>query len=131
MSWPNPTVTLLKHSRYNHVKVVHLPQSALKGSTPVTVRQKLTESETTVAVIIGGGLFLIILGLLRAAVQAGISDANTFLNSLLIGGGALAMVIGLVAWLMLVQPWKNFDDWSKPLYTGHEDHAAHDEHQAA
>jgi len=97
----------------------------------VTVRQKLTESEMTVAAIIGGGLVLIILGFLLAAAQAGTPDFSaTSLNILVVVGGVL-VVFGFVIWLMLVQPWKNFDDWSKPLYTGHEDHAAHDEHQTA
>src|SRR5258707_6520973 len=85
----------------------------------------------TVAAIIGGGLLLIILGLVRAALLAGTPDAFNFIDSLLLGLGSGLMVLGFVVWLMLVQPWKNFDDWSKPLYTGHEDHAAHDEHQAA
>lgn len=98
----------------------------------MTVRQKLTESEMTLAVIIGGGLFLIILGLLRGAVIAGSPDANNFLDSALIGLGSAAMVLGFIAWLIVVRPWKNFDDWSKPLYTGHhDDHAAHAPDQAA
>src|SRR5207302_4823148 len=101
-------ITLLKHSRYNEVKVVHLPESATKGNTPVTVRQKLTESEMTLAFIIGGGLILIILGFVLSAVQAGTPDFNASrLNVLMVVGGVLA-VLGFVAWLMLVQPWKNF-----------------------
>jgi len=35
-------------------------------------------------------------------------------------------VVGTAAWLIIVHPSKNFDDWSTPLYTGHTDHAAHD-----
>lgn len=95
------------------------------------VRPKLTETETTMAVVIGGGLFLIILGLIRGALLAGSADASNAVDSGLIGLGILAMVLGFAAWLLVVRPWKNFDDWSKPLYTGHDDHAAHDDHQAA
>jgi hypothetical protein len=96
----------------------------------MTVRKKLTESQVTVAFIIGGGMTLLILGFLLAGAQSATPNFTVSrLNILMIVGGTLA-VTGSIAWLMLTQPWKDFDDWSTPLYTGHDDHAhgaAHDE----
>jgi hypothetical protein len=94
----------------------------------VTVRQKLTESETTLAFIVGGGMTLLIIGFLLAAAQAGDpSFDGSRLNILMIVGGFL-MVAGTIGWFVITQPWNNFDDWSTPLYTGHDTHhgAHHD-----
>jgi hypothetical protein len=93
-----------------------------KGNTPVTVRQKLTDVELTLAFIVGGGLTLLILGFLLMALQAGNPRFDpTSLNVLMVVGGFLA-VAGAIAWFVLTRPWKNFDDWSTPLYTGHDAH---------
>ena len=89
------------------------------------VRQKLTETEVTLAFIIGGGLTLIILGFGLAAAQSGVPTFDPSRLNVMMIIGAVLFVIGTVAWLIIVHPWKNFDDWSVPLYTGHDDHAAH------
>ena len=92
----------------------------------VSVRQKLTEPEMIVAFVIGAGMTLILAAFGLAAAQNGTPsfDASR-LNVILVIGGLLVL-LGVFAWLMLVRPWKNFDDWSTPLYTGHDDHGAHD-----
>ncbi len=95
----------------------------------MTVRQKLTETEVTLAFIIGGGLTLIILGFTLAAAQAGVATFDPSRLNVMMAIGAILFIVGVAAWLIIVQPWKNFDDWSTPLYTGHEDHA--DIHDAA
>jgi predicted flap endonuclease-1-like 5' DNA nuclease len=96
----------------------------------VFVRQKLTETEVTLAFIIGGGLTLIILGFTLAAAQAGVATFDPSRLNVMIAIGAILFIVGVAAWLIIVQPWKNFDDWSTPLYTGHDDHHA-DVHDAA
>ena len=93
----------------------------------MTVRPKLTEVETTLAFIVGGGLALLILGFMLAALQAGDATFNTSrLNILMIIGGFL-VVVGIITWIIMAQPWKKFDDWSTPLYTGHVHDAHHEE----
>src|SRR5258708_5079318 len=91
----------------------------------LSVRQKLTEPEVIAAFVIGAGMTLIILAFGLAAAQNGMPkfDASR-LNIILVVGGLL-FLIGVSGWLVIVQPWKNFDDWSTPLYTGHDDHGAH------
>ncbi len=91
----------------------------------VPVRRKLTETESTLAFLIGGGLTLIILAFLLASAQAGAGFDGSRLV-FLIYLGALFIVVGVVAWMIMVHPSKNFDNWSTPLYTGHE----HDEPHA-
>lgn len=92
----------------------------------VSVRQKLTEPEVIFAFIIGAGMTLLILGVGLASAQNGTPNFDASrLNIIMVVGGLLAG-IGIVLWLAIVRPWKNFDDWSTPLYTGHDDHGAHD-----
>jgi predicted flap endonuclease-1-like 5' DNA nuclease len=92
----------------------------------VNVRQKLTEMESTSAFVVGGGLVLLILGFALASSQSGMSGFEpSRLNIVMIVGGLL-FVAGIAMWIGTAQPWKNFDDWSKPLYTGHHDQ--HTEH---
>ncbi len=92
----------------------------------VSVRQKLTEPEAIVAFVIGAGITLILAAVGLAAAQNGTPNFDASrLNIILVIGGLLVL-LGVFAWLMVVRPWKNFDDWSTPLYTGHDDHGAHD-----
>ncbi|MEP7284351.1 MAG: helix-hairpin-helix domain-containing protein [Chloroflexota bacterium] len=88
----------------------------------VTPRKKLTETQVTLAFIIGGGITLLLIGFLLAAAQSATPGFDrSRLNLLMIVGGTL-FVLGTIAWLFLTRPWKDFDDWSTPLYTGHDDH---------
>jgi predicted flap endonuclease-1-like 5' DNA nuclease len=101
----------------------------------VLFRKKLTEAESTAAFVVGGGLTLFIIGFLLASARSALPNpTNT-------GGrgsidfvmvvGALLFVAGVAGWLVITRPWKNFDDWSTPHYTGHphhEEHSDHDEH---
>jgi predicted flap endonuclease-1-like 5' DNA nuclease len=85
----------------------------------VSVRRKLTELETTLAFAIGGGLALLIIGFALASIQSALPNfVPQGLNLIMIVGGLL-FVGGAVAWLAFGQPWKNFDNWSKPLVTDH------------
>ncbi|HVO44125.1 MAG TPA: hypothetical protein VMT34_15965 [Aggregatilineales bacterium] len=87
------------------------------------VRVKLSDSEQTSAFIIGGGMALTMIatGLAAARGTTANLEAMFFL-------GALALVGGIPLWLVWTRPWKNFDDWSTPQYTGHEHDAVHEEH---
>lgn len=87
----------------------------------MSVRKKLTEMESTSAFVVGGGLALIILGFLLSAAQAGAGFDASRLNIVMIIGASF-MVAGIILWVFVTQPWKNFDDWSTPLYTGHDAH---------
>ncbi len=85
------------------------------------VRQKLTEFESTIAFVVGGGLILLMLvfGLASASGGSDVSRLNLFLIL-----GALLLLGGTLVWLFTARPWLKHDDWSEPLYTGHE-HAEH------
>src|SRR5688572_13177842 len=87
-------------------------------------RKKLTDTEMTFAFIIGGGLILVMAGYGIAAVQGNGVFSGTILDIVMIIGATLT-VTGFIAWLLVVKPWNNFDDWSVPLYTGHDHHGAH------
>lgn len=98
----------------------------------MTVRQKLSETESTFAFVVGLGLALLMFGFGIAAIQAGSGD-NTFANGMMIVGGLL-FAVGCVLWVLVTEPWRNFDNWSKPLFTGHDSHhaeAAHEDHAPA
>jgi predicted flap endonuclease-1-like 5' DNA nuclease len=90
----------------------------------VEIRQKLTEFESTIAFVIGGGLILMMLvfGLASASGGSDVSRLNLFLVL-----GALLFFGGTIVWLFASRPWLNHDDWSEPLYTGHEHEAHHAE----
>jgi hypothetical protein len=82
--------------------------------------------ESTAAFVVGGGLALLILGYLLASAQSGVSGFDASRLNIVMIVGAFLFVGGIALWLATAQPWKNFDDWSTPLYTGH-----HDEHAPA
>ncbi len=92
----------------------------------MSFRPKLTEMESTAAFVVGGGLALLILGYLLASAQSGVSGFDASRLNIVMIVGAFLFVGGIALWLATAQPWKNFDDWSTPLYTGH-----HDEHAPA
>jgi predicted flap endonuclease-1-like 5' DNA nuclease len=89
----------------------------------VQTRQKLTEFESTIAFVVGGGLILLMLVFGLASASGG-SDVSRLTLFLLLG--ALLLFGGTLVWLFTSRPWSKRDDWSEPLYTGH----AHDEHHA-
>jgi predicted flap endonuclease-1-like 5' DNA nuclease len=92
----------------------------------VSFRKKLSEAESTSALVVGGGLALFMIGFLLSSAQASKPDFDVSrLNLVMIVGGILS-VAGVVGWLVATQPWHNFDDWSTPAFTGH---AHHDEHE--
>lgn len=72
---------------------------------------------------IGGGLLLIITAWLLSAVLSDYNQYSGLLVTLLLIG-ILSMIIGIGIWLTYNRPWRNFDDWSTPMYTGH-DHTHH------
>lgn len=91
------------------------------------VRQKLTEFESTMAFVAGGGLALIMLAFALSAMQGAqaIQDNTRLSIMLLIGAGLF--VVGGLAWLFVSRPFQSYDEWKEPLYTGHEGHAEHHE----
>jgi predicted flap endonuclease-1-like 5' DNA nuclease len=92
----------------------------VKWSITVSVRRKPTELESTLAFAIGGGLALLILGFALASIQSALPNfIPQGLNLVMIVGGLL-FVGGIVTWLAAGRPWKDFDNWSKPLFAGHD-----------
>lgn len=87
----------------------------------MNVRARLTQTEQLLAFLIGAGIVLAIVALMLAAF--GTVDSN-LTNSLLLVGIAF-IVIGIIAWLVMVRPWEEFDDLQTPLYTGHHEPDAH------
>jgi len=43
--------------------------------------------------------------------------------------GGLLLIGGTACWMIQLRPWRKFDDFSVPLYTGHHDtHGIHADH---
>jgi predicted flap endonuclease-1-like 5' DNA nuclease len=98
----------------------------------VSFRKKLTEMESTMAFVVGGGLTLFILGFFLSSAQSQLQGYEPARLNIMMIVGAMLLVAGIVGWLFLTQPWKNFDDWSTPLYTGHDEaHHVETSHEAA
>ncbi|MBC7811138.1 MAG: hypothetical protein H7175_08330 [Burkholderiales bacterium] len=66
------------------------------------------------------------LGLTLCIIALGIGvidgEANTSAIGLLFVAGILLMVLGIIGWFAVVQPYKNFDDINVAQYHGHEHH---------
>lgn len=97
----------------------------------MAARDQLSWEENLVAFVGGGGLLLAMAG--GALVGFG-SDTN--LAQLLAYIGVALVVLSLALWMVLLQPWKKFDDLQTPYYTGHhhdhdEEHEDHVEHTSA
>ena len=101
-----------------------------KGVSPVSFRRNLTETESTIAFVIGGGLTLFILGFFLSSAQSQSQGFDPARLNIMMIVGALLLVAGLAGWLFFARPWQYFDDWSTPAYTGH-DAAHHGEHGEA
>lgn len=87
----------------------------------MAARDQLNWEENVVAVIGGAGLLLAMAG----GIMVGFGS-ETDLAKLIALVGITLVVLALALWLVLLQPWKQFDDLKTPYYTGH-DHD-HDEH---
>lgn len=96
------------------------------------VRRKLTEFESTMAFVIGGGMALIMIAFALAAARG--NEANYSALSIMLVIGALLFVVGMFTWLFVRRPWTEYDDWSVPHYTGEDHHdapaPAHEEEHA-
>ena len=97
------------------------------SSSSSTRRPRLSEWELTWAFVAGGGIVLIILALGMNAIHGPNLDQNgssTFGSMLIMGG--LLLVGGTACWMIQLRPWRKFDNFSVPLYTGHHEiHADH------
>jgi hypothetical protein len=89
----------------------------------VSTRPRLSEWESTWAFVAGGGLALIILAFALSAVR-GPEGTNNLSGMMVIG--VLLLISGTAGWMIQFRPWTQFDDQSTPLFTGHEDHHAHE-----
>ncbi len=96
----------------------------------MSVRKKLTEMESWAALIVGLGLAIIIISFLLSSARTGTEGFNVGAMNIVMIFGALGFIAGIILWLFVTQPWKNFDNWSTPLYTGH-DAQHHVEEEAA
>ncbi len=85
-------------------------------------RRKLTEFENTIAFVVGGGMLLILLAFIIAAARGAQADTGSLSNMLIIGAGLF--IVGVLAWAFTSRPWVSRDDWTKPQFTGHEEHGA-------
>ncbi len=71
------------------------------------------------AFVAGVGLTLMMLALGWGVV--GGAEANGDAVGLMLAIGAALLVGGLITWIAVVQPHKNFDDINVPMYTGHHE----------
>lgn len=69
----------------------------------------------------GLGLILIITALAISVIEGEAAATGT---SLLVTVGIVLMVIGVVGWLIVIQPWRTFDDINVALPDEHA-HSAH------
>lgn len=88
----------------------------------MAARDQLTWEENLVAAIGGIGITLAMLGGLLMGFGEG-SD----LTSLFATVGVMLVVVSASIWMVLLQPWKKFDDLKTAYYTGHH-HDHHDDH---
>ncbi len=88
-------------------------------------RQKLTEFETTMAFVIGGGLTLLVFAFALGSVRG--NDADFGVLNIMALLGTLLMVVGTAVWAISNKVWLKREDFSKALYVGHE----HDHHEEA
>jgi predicted flap endonuclease-1-like 5' DNA nuclease len=95
---------------------------AQTSNTPA--RQPLTDMEGNFAFVIGGGLTLIIMALFLGAANRGAANDNL---RIMFVAGLLLLIGGTIAWLFFTRAWTKHDDWSTPLYVGHEHDHAHEE----
>jgi predicted flap endonuclease-1-like 5' DNA nuclease len=91
----------------------------------VQVRRRLTEFESTIAMLAGAGLIVLMLAFMLASARGGSQPSARVLNlpiiDLMVIGGVLLLIGALVAWFVASRPWTTaHDDWSTPLYTGHD-----------
>lgn len=91
------------------------------------VRRRLTEFESTIAMLAGAGLIVLMLAFMLASARGGSQPSARVLNlpiiDLMVIGGVLLLIGAIVAWLVVSRPWTTaHDDWSTPQYTGHEAH---------
>ncbi len=93
------------------------------------IHEKKTAHPMTfsLALAAGAGLIVMIGALATGSIQGDAANTSTF-NGIFAIGVAL-FLIGLVGWLVVVQPWTHYDDINVPLDTGGHGHAApaHDE----
>lgn len=89
--------------------------------TPEETKEIDPALSTTLAMIGGGGIILIMI-----AFGIGVINTNADGNAIamLIFAGLALLVFGVGAWIVAVQPHKNFDDINVPQYHGHH----HDDH---
>lgn len=89
-------------------------------------RRGHTPAEFSFATAIGAGILFLMLAYWRSSTFGG---APNNVDTILLIMGLLFLVISTILWVMFLSPWKNFDDWSTPLYTGHDEHHS-DDHAA-
>jgi hypothetical protein len=78
------------------------------------------------ALVAGAGLIVMIVALGLGAIQGDAANTSTF-NGVFAIGVAL-LLVGIIGWALVVQPWTHFDDINVPMDTGHGHAApAHDE----
>lgn len=77
----------------------------------------------------GTGLVLMMIALAVGVVQG--DAANGSVIGLTFASGLALLILGLVGWLAVVQPFKHFDDINVPQYTGHHEEAHDAQHDEA
>jgi hypothetical protein len=87
-----------------------------------------TSNPLTFGLALAGGIGLTLMMLaLGIGVVLGDTADSSAVGSLFIIGITL-LVIGVVGWVAVVQPYKNFDDINEPHFTGHHHDEHHDDH---
>jgi predicted flap endonuclease-1-like 5' DNA nuclease len=86
----------------------------------LAAREPLSWEENVIAALGGTGIFLGMIG--GMLVAFGTADSDT--AAIFALGGIFLTVFAFVAWMVVLMPWKQFDDLRTPHYVGHH----HDEH---
>jgi ABC-type nickel/cobalt efflux system permease component RcnA len=94
------------------------------GNPSVKYRYSVTKDLATFGLSLSAGLGLILIIIaLAASVVSGDAVATT--ASLLVTVGIVLMIIGIAGWMVVVQPWRRFDDINVALPDEHGHGAAH------
>ncbi len=88
----------------------------------MAARDQLNWEENVVAIVGGAGLLLAMAG----GMMVGFGS-DTDVARLIALSGVTLVILAVVLWLILLQPWRQFDDLKTPYYTGHH-HDHDDEH---
>ena len=88
------------------------------GKSSVKYHYVVTKDLATFGLSLSAGFGLVLI-LIALAVSVVVGEPAAYLVSGAIAVGIVLLIIGIGGWLVVVQPWRHFDDINQPLDDGH------------